>query len=88
MANRTDVFFFTRRALILTSLVKVLLDVCWSVAYFGSGDFLRDNRAVDLESLGPWQAAPFFTKALSPLVVILPLWWRFMQVGPPYRRRS
>ncbi len=122
----------------LTSLVKVLLDLLWSGFYFFSGDFLRcgfavppflgccccccvclslcpcvcihfsswlrgcvvmqppphtqtthhhhptpkptyrDVQGADAEP-GPWETSVLYSKILAPVVVILPLWWRFMQ---------
>ena len=65
----------------LTSLVKVLLDGVWSLYYFASGDFLRDDVDLDINDAGSWQTKFIFQRVLAPIVVILPLWWRFMQVG-------
>ena len=64
---------------VLTSLVKVLLDLAWSAFYICSGDFSRDiEGAVDAQP-GDWETSVLYSKVLAPVVVILPLWWRFMQ---------
>jgi len=71
----------------LTSLVKVFLDGIWSLYYFASGDFLRDDKDLDISDAGPWQTSFSFGRVLAPIVVILPLWWRFMQVGQSVLQR-
>ncbi len=63
----------------LTSMVKVLLDLAWSAFYFGSGDFWRDVEGAKDTDPGPWETSVLYSKVLAPIVVILPLWWRFMQ---------
>jgi hypothetical protein len=63
---------------VLTSLVKVLLDLAWSAFYVISGDFTRDIRGAP-DEVPSWELSVLYSKVLAPVIVILPYWWRFMQ---------
>lgn len=39
----------------------------------------RDLPGAPEDSMGVWEHSYLYSKVLAPIVVILPLWWRFMQ---------
>ncbi|EQC41991.1 hypothetical protein SDRG_00838 [Saprolegnia diclina VS20] len=60
---------------ILTSLVKVMVDLAWSTCYFASGAFFEeDPKGQDVCS-----QSDVYRTVVIPLFSALPLWWRFMQ---------
>ncbi|OQS07139.1 hypothetical protein THRCLA_00851 [Thraustotheca clavata] len=60
---------------ILTSLVKVMVDLAWSTCYFASGSFLEaDPKGQDVCS-----QSNIYRTVVIPMFSALPLWWRFMQ---------
>lgn len=59
---------------VLTSLVKPLQDVAYSVCYIGTGEFLRTYRGQ-----GGCHDSVLLREVLTPLLCALPLWCRFMQ---------
>lgn len=56
---------------VLTSLIRVNVDLAWSTCYFVTGEF---KTAQDQCS-----SSPAFKLFLVPLLHALPLWWRFCQ---------
>jgi xenotropic and polytropic retrovirus receptor 1 len=60
---------------VLTSLVKPLVDVAYTVCFYTSGDWLQhlgeDGVCMD--------ASGVFVKVISPIILISPYWFRLMQ---------
>ncbi|KAF0686520.1 Aste57867_21707 [Aphanomyces stellatus] len=66
---------------ILTSLVRVFVDLAWSSCYFVSGAFVEaDPTGHDVCS-----TSTTFHWVVVPLLSALPLWWRFCQNIRKYR---
>ncbi|CAM9835110.1 unnamed protein product [Chrysoparadoxa australica] len=71
-------FFSVFAADFLTSSVKTLLDLSWTLGFFFSGDFLLSvydfhNRRA------PFEKTFWYRQVISPVLSILPLWLRFQQ---------
>ena len=60
---------------VLTSLVKPLVDVAYSFCYFFSGDWKGHlgQPGVCLQADG------FFVRVITPVILLGPYWFRFMQ---------
>jgi len=63
---------------ILTSVVRVLIDVVFSVGYFACGlmGWYANSLHLDQDEVQDWW---IFQWVLVPLITVLPLWWRFLQ---------
>lgn len=63
---------------ILTSVVRVLIDLVFSVGYFLSGvrGWYSKDLQLDRDSV---QHNWYFSSVLVPAITVLPLWWRFLQ---------
>ncbi|CAI5710773.1 unnamed protein product [Peronospora effusa] len=84
-------FFHTFVGDYLTSTVKVTQDVTWSVCFFVTKEFLRNDvvpTGVGAPDLHYFPADPdeqtcagnvYNVNVVIPLVCVLPLWWRFLQ---------
>ncbi len=73
-------FFGTYVADVMTSSVKTLLDLSWTIGYFVSGDFLLSRhkwKARPVEDV--WEEYRWYKEILVPLLCLLPLWIRFQQ---------
>ena len=65
---------------VLTSMVKVLLDVLWTLSFFLSGDVVAAAASEDDAVFSPtWARSRFATRVLTPAVCLLPVLWRFLQ---------
>ena len=65
---------------VLTSMVKVLLDVLWTVCFFLSGDVVAAAASEDDAVFAPtWARSRFATRVLTPTCCLLPVLWRFLQ---------
>ncbi|CAN0493514.1 unnamed protein product, partial [Ectocarpus sp. 8 AP-2014] len=63
---------------ILTSVVRVLIDVAFAFLYFLSGVRGWLGNSLDLSN-DPISSDPWFQNLLVPLLMVAPLWWRFQQ---------
>ncbi|CAB1112597.1 unnamed protein product [Ectocarpus sp. CCAP 1310/34] len=63
---------------ILTSVVRVLIDVAFAFLYFLSGVRGWLGNGLDLSN-DPISSDPWFQNLLVPLLMVAPLWWRFQQ---------
>lgn len=71
-------FFDTYVGDVLTSMVKIFLDVAFTVGFVCSGDVLlegKESRHAGME----WRFNFWYRNIACPLVVFLPLFWRFLQ---------
>eukprot|EP00934_Nitzschia_sp_Nitz4_P000939 Nitzschia sp. Nitz4//scaffold98_size77359//32605//35181//NITZ4_005548-RA/size77359-processed-gene-0.16-mRNA-1//1//CDS//3329560757//939//frame0 len=58
---------------IFTSMVKVFQDIAWTACWVLSGDFARDDPAMD------WASAYWYNRVLIPFLCLFPLLIRFNQ---------
>ncbi|CAI5731658.1 unnamed protein product [Hyaloperonospora brassicae] len=84
-------FFHTFVGDYLTSTVKVMQDVSWSVCFFTTKEFLRkdvipsgvgtqDPQTLSVDATEETCADNvYYLNMVVPLVCVLPLWWRFLQ---------
>jgi len=71
-------FFETYVADVFTSLVKVLLDLLWTVCFIFSGDFLLPDQVDTAEDRHGWQHAKWY-KNIEVIICLFPLYIRLMQ---------
>jgi hypothetical protein len=68
---------------VLTSLVKVLVDFAFSACYFFSGEFYTDDLTLPGSDKRPGYfhcaGSVVYTRVVVPVIIVLPLWCRFMQ---------
>ncbi|TYZ67326.1 hypothetical protein PybrP1_011226 [[Pythium] brassicae (nom. inval.)] len=74
-------FFHTFVGNYLTSVVKVSQDLCWSVCFFATKEFLEKDAAPG-EFSDPEAGCShnfYYANVVVPLLCAFPLWWRFLQ---------
>ncbi|KAG5190537.1 EXS family-domain-containing protein [Tribonema minus] len=73
-------FFATYCADVLTSSVKTVLDMAWTIGFFLSGDFLMDRHVwMARHKSNSWEQQFWYVSVLVPALCVLPLWLRFQQ---------
>ncbi|DBA02069.1 TPA: hypothetical protein N0F65_000316 [Lagenidium giganteum] len=85
----TVTFFHTFVGDYLTSTVKVNQDICWSICFFATREFLeKDVIPSDMFDTQPREDEflvqncannVYYVNVAVPLICALPLWWRFLQ---------
>jgi hypothetical protein len=61
-------------------MVKCFLNAAFAAYLIGSGDLMLPAGVFRLSpTTVAWEGSTFFTHVLSPFIVFLPLWWRFVQ---------
>ena len=83
-------FFETYVADVFTSMVKILLDLLWTICFIISGDFLItetvDKNAND--SRHEWQHSKWYKQYLVTIICLFPLYIRLMQCLRKYNDTS
>ena len=69
-------FFTAYVADVFTSMVKVFIDIAWTIGFIVSGDFLITD---DADRTHSWQHQFWYKNVLIPLICLAPLWFRFNQ---------
>jgi hypothetical protein len=73
-------FFHTYVGDVLTSMVKIFLNMALGAYLVASGDLWLPAGTYTLSPTTlRWEGSEFFRHVLSPSIVFLPLWWRFVQ---------
>lgn len=77
---KPSTFFGNYVADVITSMVKILQDWAWTFCFFLSGDFLSTQKDFFKDPHRHWQASVAYVNVLIPLLCLLPVWFRLMQV--------
>lgn len=73
-------FFHTYVADVLTSMVKIILDLLWTICFIVSGDFLIPDTIDNAnDSRHQWQHSRWYKQILVPIICLFPLYIRLMQ---------
>jgi len=76
----SPIFFHTYVADVFTSMVKVFLDILWTLCFILSGDFLLPGSVLNEQNgLHLWQSSTWYKRIAVPLLCLFPLWIRLMQ---------
>jgi len=75
-------FFDTYVGDVMTSMVKVFVDLAYAAGFIASGDALL---VAGKRPTSTWQASHTYRSVILPLVVFLPLFWRFLQCLARFR---
>jgi len=72
-------FFHTYVADVFTSMVKVFLDLLWTLCFIFSGDFLIPDTVDAGDNRHEWQRSKWYKQYLVPIICLFPLYIRLMQ---------
>ena len=78
-------FFHTYVGDVMTSMVKIFLDLAFTVYFVGIGDVWLPAKTWTYDPTFEAEGT-YYQSLLSPLVVFLPLWWRFVQCLMRYKQ--